>query len=342
MNPKISVIMPMYNVEKYVGCAIQSLLDQTFADFELILIDDGSTDKTLDEAKKFTDPRIKIFKNKRNLGVGLTRNYGISLTQGEYIYFCDSDDAVFPNALQSLLEAAEKNKSDLVTSTIYLRANDSEFQTIKDIKCNAVSAGVMGRVAEDIKSRIWEEYALHKTHCSVCFSLYKKGLFSSVGGGYKKLYFREFPVAEDDFFLFELLCLTSNVVKIEVPFYIYRVKEGSISNSSDINRLKKYIPTFMEFAKLINKKLITLTQDQYFSDSVVSVVLGRLMNLFVIPMLLKDREGTFKNLTEILKPIFRENCSFVKTMICSAMYGEIMSSRLSEENRILKTKIQNI
>lgn len=71
MTPKISVIMPMYNVEKYVELAISSLLEQTFKDFELILIDDASTDRTLAIAKSFNDPRIQIIVNENNLGVGV-------------------------------------------------------------------------------------------------------------------------------------------------------------------------------------------------------------------------------------------------------------------------------
>ena len=191
LMPKISVIMPMYNVEKYVGFAIQSILNQTFSDFELILIDDGSNDNTLSIAQNFNDPRIKVFKNKNNLGVGKTRNYGISIASGDYIYFCDSDDAILPNALEILIGAAQKSDADLVTSTLYLRSNDSEFQSLENIKCNAIQAGVMGEVPSDLKTRIWEEYALHKTHCSVCFSLYNKSLFrgsmNKLGGGVRKI-----------------------------------------------------------------------------------------------------------------------------------------------------------
>lgn len=68
MEPKISVIMPMYNCEKYVGLAIETLLNQTFKNFEAILIDDCSTDRTLEIAKSFSDPRLKIIRNKKNLG----------------------------------------------------------------------------------------------------------------------------------------------------------------------------------------------------------------------------------------------------------------------------------
>ena len=149
-------------------------------------------------------------------------------------------------------------------------------------------------------------------------------------------------MAEDDFFLFELLCKTSNIVKINSPFYVYRVRANSISNSTDIGKLKKFMPVFMEFAKNINKKLLSLTKDQYFADNVVQIVVGRLMNLFVIPMWMQDRVGTYKILTEVFKPVFKDNCSFVKTILCSSMFGEIMSKKLAQENELLKSKIKNI
>ena len=335
----------MYNVEKYVGCAIQSLLDQTFTDFEAILVDDCSTDNTLEIAKSFHDPRIKIIEGKKNVGLGMNRNRGIKAAQGKYIYFFDSDDALLPNALEMLVNAADESNADLVVSTVYLRSNDSEFQSIKDLSLTAVPAGMNGNVSKDLKTRIWEEYAMHKTHCAAWLGIYKKPVFTaslrSNGGGYCLAY-RDFSVAEDDFFLFELLCKTSNIVKINSLFYIYRVRATSISNSADINKLKKFVPVFMEFAKNINKKLLSLTKDQYFADSVIQIVLGRLMNLFAVQFLISDRVIFFKILTEILTPTFKDNTSFVKVMFCSSMLGEVMASNLTRENEVLKNKIKEI
>ena len=181
--------MPMYNVEKYVGCAIQSLLNQTFKDFEAILVDDCSTDNTLKVAKSFDDPRVKVFKNKNNLGAGKTRNRGVSLASGEYIYFFDSDDALLPNALEVLFDNAFKTDSDVVTSTVYLLSTDNEFQTLRNLNCQVIRAGAMSKVSDDLKVRIWEDYAMHKTHCAPWLNLYRKAIFegsgkNNRGGGY--------------------------------------------------------------------------------------------------------------------------------------------------------------
>jgi glycosyltransferase involved in cell wall biosynthesis len=96
--PKISAVMPFYNREKYIGQAIQSILDQTFTDFELILVDDGSTDRSnciIDEyAKK--DPRIRIIRNKKNYGIARSRNVGMKNAQADIIAVVDSDDVNLP------------------------------------------------------------------------------------------------------------------------------------------------------------------------------------------------------------------------------------------------------
>ena len=92
-SPKVSVIMPAFNREKFIAESIRSVLNQSFKDFELIVIDDGSTDKTLSVANEFSsDPRVKIFKNDSNLGIAKTRNKAVKFALGDYIAPLDSDD----------------------------------------------------------------------------------------------------------------------------------------------------------------------------------------------------------------------------------------------------------
>lgn len=94
MLPKVSVLMSVYNREDYVGEAIESILNQTFVDFEFLIVDDGSTDSTFDVLLKYEkqDPRVRIIKNERNLGISASINKALDLAQGEYIARMDSDD----------------------------------------------------------------------------------------------------------------------------------------------------------------------------------------------------------------------------------------------------------
>ena len=98
--PKVSVIMPVYNAEKYIGEAIESILDQTYTDFEFIIIDDGSSDGTVAAVKGYDDRRIRFYQNEHNMGVAATLNRGLDLATGEYIARMDSDDMSLPERFE--------------------------------------------------------------------------------------------------------------------------------------------------------------------------------------------------------------------------------------------------
>ncbi len=123
-SPKISVIVPVYNVEKYLHRCVDSILSQTFTDFEVLLIDDGSKDKSgviCDEyAQK--DKRVRVF-HKQNGGVSSARNVGLDNALGEWIYFVDSDDMVLPDALDTF-DSLTKSNSDLVMAGFCISEED--------------------------------------------------------------------------------------------------------------------------------------------------------------------------------------------------------------------------
>ncbi len=117
--PYISVIMPAYNAEETVNCAVESVLRQTFSDFELIVIDDCSTDGTLDILRKLAerDPRIIIIENEQNSGVSHSRNTGVARAEGEWIAFLDSDDMWREDKLELQLRELEKHPECVVGYT---------------------------------------------------------------------------------------------------------------------------------------------------------------------------------------------------------------------------------
>jgi len=97
--PRVTVFIPVHNRQRYITTAVDSILAQTFTDFELLVVDDGSTDATLDVLAGYTDPRLRVEANPRNLGIPATRNRGLELARGDYIALLDSDDAARPNRL---------------------------------------------------------------------------------------------------------------------------------------------------------------------------------------------------------------------------------------------------
>ena len=112
---KVSVVVPVYNTEKYLQRCIQSILGQTYERLELILIDDGSTDSsgTLCDAAAQKDSRVKVL-HKENEGAGEARNYGINMAEGDYICFVDSDDYIAHRYIEIMLKTAERYDCGLV------------------------------------------------------------------------------------------------------------------------------------------------------------------------------------------------------------------------------------
>ncbi len=108
-QPLVSVIMPAYNGEKYIGKAIQSVLCQTYQNFELIIVDDRSTDNTLGEIERINDSRIKVIKNEMNHGIAYSTNLGVANSNGKYIALLDDDDEAFPERLEKQVMFLEDN-----------------------------------------------------------------------------------------------------------------------------------------------------------------------------------------------------------------------------------------
>ncbi len=115
--PKVSIIMPVYNSEKYVGEAIQSILDQTYKDFELIVIDDCCKDRSAEVIKQFKDERIIFVQNKDNRGFLYGLNYGIEIAKGEYIARLDDDDTAYPDRIEKQVNYLDSHKDIILLGT---------------------------------------------------------------------------------------------------------------------------------------------------------------------------------------------------------------------------------
>ena len=144
-NPKISVIMPVYNVEEYLKKAIESVTNQSFSNFELFLVDDGSTDNSGEICDTYakTDKRIKVI-HQKNSGAHNARNNALKLSSGEYVCFFDSDDYIDPNMLKEMYEIAKNYNSDLVVSGFNINTyyNENDFIVLKYTPCTKNSSQI--------------------------------------------------------------------------------------------------------------------------------------------------------------------------------------------------------
>ena len=123
--PKISVLMPVYNGEKFLREAIESVLNQSYKDFEFLILDDGSTDNSIKISESFSDPRIKIIKLNHS-GIVKALNEGLKLSKGEYIVRADADDISLPQRFEKLLKFMEENKDTAVCGSWATSINERE------------------------------------------------------------------------------------------------------------------------------------------------------------------------------------------------------------------------
>lgn len=130
VRPLVSVIMPAYNGEKYIGAAIESILNQTYDNFELVIIEDKSTDNTLNVIRKYKDPRISLYLNSSNQGIAYTTNLGIAKSKGEYIALLDDDDLATEHRLEWQVEFMEEHREiDILGGrSVYIDENGEFIQ----------------------------------------------------------------------------------------------------------------------------------------------------------------------------------------------------------------------
>ena len=237
MSIIVSVIVPVYNGEKYLQRCIESILKQTFQDFELLLIDDGSTDnsKKILEYYQDLDDRIHLY-SKKNGGVSSARNLGLQQAKGIFITFIDADDYVSSQYLEILFNAMIKNNTDLVISNA-IDVKDGKAQSIdrKTIGCKLLSQ--KEAMIEMFKSSLFSH---------VCWgNLYKNSIAC------KCSFDEELRVAEDGKFLYDYLSKIDKVVLIEERIYYYNYHLNSTMNGgfSDkfFDELKMYFEAHHRF-----------------------------------------------------------------------------------------------
>lgn len=218
-KPFISVIIPVYNVEEYLDACIQSLMEQSYGNFELILVDDGSVDSScvICDCWRKRDSRIKVI-HQRNRGVSFARNAGLDIMSGQYCTFVDSDDFVQPDFLKHLVDAIEENHADIAFGG-YVKicpANrrievNRKFEVLKILK---------------LQERLWGGYGYAN---AVWSKLYK----SSIIKKYNLRFDEKLTNSEDVLFLKNYLAYASTSVHCGCADYNYLIREnGSFANIS--------------------------------------------------------------------------------------------------------------
>ena len=227
--PKISVIIPIYNVEDYLAKCIDSVLAQSFTDYEIVLVDDGSTDGSGEIAAAYAAKHACIrLLTQENGGLGAARNTGIKVATGEYLLFVDSDDAIEPNTLQVLMDTVAQTRADLVIFDFLLV--DEQGNLVKaEPGCQSVPSDVS--VKQNPELLLNAPAAWNK--------LYKKSLFIESG-----IYFPG-RVFYEDFRTGPKILLQANCVQyVAQPLYRYVQRSGSIMHTKQVERNRDIIAAF--------------------------------------------------------------------------------------------------
>ena len=212
---KVSVIVPVYNVEQYIDKCLKSLVDQDFEDYEVIVVNDGSPDNSQKIVDEYTKKYPKIIKSyiKKNGGVSSARNYGITKAKGEYITFVDSDDYVAKEYLDELYNTAVNEKSDIVVCNMYAQTGEK----------TEVMTGLLKYSNDDIKNAMISIPAVWN-------KLFKRSLFIE-----NNVSFPEKLLAEDLAVVTRILCNVNKISYIEKPLYYYLIRTNSLSHQTKFN-----------------------------------------------------------------------------------------------------------
>ena len=214
MSEMISVVIPAYNAEKYIEKTLESVISQTYRNLEIIIIDDGSDDKTFEacQALSAKDSRIIVYR-KVNEGVGKAREYGVSKASGEYITFVDSDDTIEPEMYQVLMENLKKYNAD-ISHCGYKVVDSSE--NITSYFFNTEELRVQGH-----EEGLIDLIAARKIEPTLCTKLFKKTLFRDLS------YDLSMRINEDYVLNLYLLRAAKKSVFLDKPFYNYYQNENS-------------------------------------------------------------------------------------------------------------------
>ena len=303
---KVSLIIPVYNVEKYIRQCLESAINQTLKDIEIIVVNDGTKDNSMKIVEEYiSDKRIKII-NKENGGLSSARNTGILVAQGKYICFIDSDDFIEKSMIEELYNIIEEKNFDVADSDIFLYDNKThEIKERKNKEYLKIEKGLF----------LWGKY-----NVEVWNKIYKKRFLLD-----NNIFFEEGIIHEDELFSIKILLSTNKIEHINKCFYYYRInRSGSIM--TDVN-IEKQLYSLKIIVNRIEKLQETIISDKF---SFLMLKLLEIKYLSVINRINKEEieknkvrelekeiENNWKKISELEKEILK---NFLKKRIVNEKF----------------------
>ena len=221
-TPEISVVVPLFNAEKFIGECLESLRAQTFRDFEVVVVDDCSTDSSCAIVERYAQKfggRLKFFGMEKNSGGGATpRNKGLKFSRGEYVFFVDGDDLLTPTALEELHSAAKNFSADVVHLDRHFKASSD----LSEVQIVGETLGTATLATNNLAERV---HALldGKIFLMTCSHFVRRDFLLE-----REIFFPTFAPSEDEVWSQALIFFAERFVRIPNPVYIWRQTENSV------------------------------------------------------------------------------------------------------------------
>ena len=310
-NIKISIIVPIYNAEKCIDRCIESIYAQTFTDYEIILVNDGSTDNSLAICRAYAakDERITVI-DKENGGAGSARNAGIDIVKGKYIYFLDADDDISDKLLQTVYENAEKTEADLVVFTFTRKIIDSVSGNVLSEKVNPKENAIYNTKQEFINnfSRLYYSGILFGGPCN---KMYNRQIILQ-----NNIRFPDLKRGQDEIFNLYYYPFVKKCCVISDNLYIYNAYDEK-------SKHKKYKLSYFSTTTLIYLKTVAnllesfCLHDEYtqekFQNSVVYSIENGIM-LAWNPLDKLSRDNKINHIVSVL------NEEYIKSIVLNITY----------------------
>lgn len=304
-NDIVSVIVPIYKVEKYLKRCVDSIINQTYKYIEIILVDDGSPDccgEICDQYSKF-DSRVKVI-HKNNGGLSDARNYGIDIAEGQYILFVDSDDYIELDAIEKMVSYAKENNLDIVCADAYrITANDNDSIINKTVLVGGVSNGKVMTGEEYLVDCIYKR----KFSVAVWTRMYSTKLIKG-----NNIYFIKGLLHEDENCTPKILLAAKRVGYFSFAFYNYIIRNNSITQTT--NRKKHIIDVLKTCRDLeveYDKSVISIKSKKVLKDYLV--------RLYINTSTFGEYDKKFYK-SKIDKKFILRNSYFLKTRIEAIIY----------------------
>lgn len=262
MNEYISIIVPVYNVEKYLQRCVDSLVNQTYDKLQIILIDDGSTDNSFQICQEYAkkDLRISAY-HKENEGLGLTRNYGLTKATGKYITFVDSDDYIVPDAMKLMYQKAEETCADIVIGNMFYKDIPMEVSLPDGLYCHpeimdTLIIRIMGNLPRKLDGLSYTATA----------KLYRRSLFienALIFPSERRL------IWEDLVFNMDAYVACDKIYIMHFPMYYYCFNEASLTHSYKPNKLNMIMHLYQYMTDKIKEFALPIEAQQRLDNNFI-------------------------------------------------------------------------